>query len=149
MSTDDRHRIDTAPTGEACRVAKVLVETGDDRLGLVIGYGAICKELGEDYWDEHGDHLSEEEMLKAATKFMRGARRAHVMHDDVNVGQVVFAFPLTTEIAKALELPEPKQTGLLIAWAPDDKSVLAKFHSGEWTGFSFGGSARRRRLEAA
>jgi hypothetical protein len=49
----------------------------------------------------------------------------------------VFAFPLTTEIAKSLGITT-KQTGLLIAMRPSE-SVLSKFKDGTYTGFSIGG----------
>ena len=52
-------------------------------------------------------------------------------------GTVLFALPLTSEIAKALDI-ETKKTGLIIAVKPD-ADMLAKFKSGELTGFSIGG----------
>ena len=53
-------------------------------------------------------------------------------------GAVLFALPLTTDIAKSLGI-ETKKTGLIIAVKPD-ADMLAKFKSGELTGFSIGGS---------
>ena len=49
----------------------------------------------------------------------------------------MFAFPLTSDIAKAMGITTTR-TGLMVAakFAPD---VLAKFKSGEYTGFSIGG----------
>lgn len=132
----DRTRIETA---DRCRVAKV-----DESLGLVMGWGLVCTEDGQPYYDAHGDHISETEMLKAATKFMRTKRAAKIMHDGADVGQVVFAYPVLGDVFKALDLPGPSRTGLVIAWSPDDRSMLAKFKSGEWTGFSFGGDAYLR-----
>jgi hypothetical protein len=59
------------------------------------------------------------------------------MHDQTPMGTVVFAFPLTEDIAKALEI-QTKQTGLLIAMKPS-ADVLEKFVDGTYTGFSIGG----------
>lgn len=117
----------------------------DDGLGLVFGFAIICKKDGEDYYDLHDDHAPEESMLEAATDFMLKSRVAGDMHerDDednpVAAGNVVFAFPLTTDIAKSLNITT-NTTGLLIAMKPDDPKVLEKFKSGEYTGFSIGGS---------
>jgi hypothetical protein len=117
----------------------------DDELGLVFGFAIVCNKSGEPYYDLHGDHIPEDSMLKAATDFMLHSRMAGEMHerDDhkqpVASGSVVFAFPLTSEIAKSLDI-KTDQTGLLIAMRPDKKEILNKFKSGEYTGFSIGGA---------
>jgi hypothetical protein len=133
-TTPERIQFSTAPSDQ-CRVAKV-----DARVGMIVGYGAVCKEAGEDYYDLHDEHLPEDEMVQATVKFMEGARSAKIMHAGEDVGRVVCAFPLDTATAAALELTA-KRTGVLIAWKPNDRSILQKFESGEWTGFSFGGWA--------
>lgn len=138
-TAEHRTRINTAESLDLCRVAKV-----DESLGLVMGWGLICTENGQPYYDAHNDHLPEAEMLKAATKFMRTKRAAKIMHEGADVGQVVFAFPVLGDVFKAMDLPGPTRTGLIIAWAPDDRALLNKFLSQEWTGFSFGGDAYLR-----
>lgn len=120
----------------------------DEGLGLVFGFAIVCKKDGEDYIDLQDDHIPEDVMLKAATEFMSDSRVAADMHrwdDDGNpikTGSVVFAFPLTTDIAKALNI-ETSQTGLLIAMRPDSAETLKKFSDGTYKGFSIGGSATR------
>lgn len=109
----------------------------DDELGLVMGYIIVCKKGGEDYFDLHGDHITEEAMLKAATDFMENSRTAKEMHSGGTRGTIVFAWPMTTDIAKAFNI-ETDTTGLMIAMRPDEE-MLAKFKSGELTGFSIGG----------
>lgn len=109
----------------------------DEQLGLVFGYGIVCKINGEPYFDSQGDHIPEDAMLKAATDFMQHSRVALEMHRGDKIGDVVFSFPLTTDIAKALGIKTPK-TGWLVAIKPP-KDVLAKYKSGEYTGFSIGG----------
>lgn len=116
--------------------AKVLKV--DDDLGLVMGFAIISKIDGEEYFDLQGDHIPEDAMLKAATDFMENSRLADVMHDYKKAGTVVFAFPLTTEIAKAFDI-ETKMTGLMIAMRPEP-DMLKRFKSGELTGFSIGGT---------
>lgn len=120
------------------------------RLGLVVGYAIVSKIQGEEYFDHHGDHIPEDAMLKASVDFMRNSRVSGDMHqrnDDGTAkrdGEVVFAFPMTTDIAKSLDI-QVEKTGLLIGIMPSVE-VLDKFESGEYTGFSIGG--RRVRDEA-
>lgn len=114
----------------------------DEELGLVFGWGLVSKVEGEEFFDSQGDHIPEESMLKAAVDFMQDSRAAKEMHDGDQVGTIVFAFPLTADIAKSMDITT-KYTGLMIAMRPTDPEVLAKFKSGEYSGFSIGG----RRIE--
>jgi hypothetical protein len=123
----------------------------DESLGLVMGFAIVCSEAGEPYFDVQGDHIPEDAMLKAAADFMMNSRVAGQMHTDedgvftavsqkaaADHGTVVFAWPLTEDIAKAFNILTHK-TGLMIAVKPD-KDMLEKFQLGEYTGFSIGGS---------
>ena len=119
-------------------------------LGLVFGWGIICKVDGQDYYDRNIDketgqrvpeHIPETTMLEAASDFMENSRVAKEMHKGDPKGSVVFAFPMTTEIAKSLKIATPI-TGLLVAMKPTPE-VLKKFESGEFTGFSIGGSTSK------
>jgi len=118
---------------DKCQVVKV-----DADLGLVFGFAIVCKRDGESYFDLQKDHITEPAMLKAATEFMLHSRMSKDMHAGDADGTVVFAFPLTSDIAKALDITT-KQTGLLIAMKPS-ADVFAKFKDGTYTGFSIGGS---------
>lgn len=111
----------------------------DTELGLVMGFAIICKQDGEDYFDTQGDHIPEDSMLAASTDFMLNGRMVKEMHRGEQNGTVVFAFPLTTEIAKAFGI-ETKTTGLMIAMKPGSAEMLENFRSGKYTGFSIGGS---------
>ena len=113
-------------------VAKV-----DDRLGLVMGFAIVCSQDGEPYFDKQGDHIPENSMLKAALDFMEHSQVACDMHEGGQAGTVVFAWPMTADIAKAFEV-EAAKTGLMIAMRPDE-DMMTKFQSGELTGFSIGG----------
>jgi len=116
----------------------------DEELGLVFGFGIVSMQNGEPYFDKQGDHIPEEAMLEAAADFMLNSRMTTDMHqkdDDGNAsadGDVVFAFPLTSEVAKAFEIETPR-TGLMVAIKPSP-DVLAKFKEGKYTGFSIGGT---------
>lgn len=109
----------------------------DNELGLVFGFAIICLDDGKPYYDLQDEHIPESVMLKSATDFMENSRVAKEMHTGADVGTVVFAFPLTTEIANAMGILTPK-TGLLIAMRPN-KDVLSKFKNKKLTGFSIGG----------
>jgi hypothetical protein len=111
----------------------------DVSLGLVMGMAIVCKQDGEDYYDLQGDHIPEDSMLAAASEFMLNSRVAKEMHDGEEAGTIVFAFPMTTEVAKAFDV-EAKTTGLMIAMKPSDDEMLKKFQTGEYSGFSIGGA---------
>ncbi len=119
------------------RASEIEVCKVDPELGLVFGFAIICKVDGVNYFDTQGDHIPERAMLKASMAFMKSERTSTDMHEGDD-GQVVFAFPLTAEVAKALEI-ETEKTGLLIAMQPSPE-VFAKFKDGTYTGFSIGGS---------
>lgn len=116
-------------------VAKV-----DEDLGLVFGFAIVCKEDGAPYFDLQGDHIPEDSMMKAAADFMEHSRVAKEMHAGEQIGGITFAFPLTEDVAKAMDLGEVRKTGLMIAMKPGSDEVMEKFRSGEYTGFSIGGA---------
>ncbi len=118
----------------------LMTATVNEELGLVFGFAIICLENGKPYYDRQDEHVPEDVMLKAATDFMINSRVAKEMHDGDNIGTVVFAFPLTTEVAGAMGI-STKKTGLIVAMRPSE-DVLKKFKSGELTGFSVGGFKR-------
>ena len=108
-----------------------------EELGLVLGYAAVCKDAGQDYFDLQDDNFDEAAMVKAALDFAQNSQIAKEMHDGDATGSVPLVFPMTTEIAKAFGI-EIEKSGLMIAMKPDD-DMMAKFKSGELTGFSVGG----------
>jgi len=115
----------------------------DESLGLVFGWGAICFEKGEEYYDTQGHHFTEDCLLGMVTDFAKSDRVIRDMHiegdNGIIKGAVVHSFPLTTEIAKAFGITTDR-TGWLVAMAPEDDAILKKFASGEYTGFSVGGA---------
>ncbi len=110
----------------------------DATLGLIMGHAIICTEDGEPYFDVQGDHIPEDTMLEASLDFMKNSQVAKEMHTGEQAGTVVFAWPMTEDIAKAFGILT-KRTGLMIAIHPSDKDMLEKFQLGELTGFSIGG----------
>lgn len=115
----------------------------DDEEGVVFGWGIICKNGDEPYFDTQGDHIPEQTMFKATTEFMFDVRTAGEMHarddngDAVHKGIIVHSMPLTADIAKAFGI-ETEKTGWMIGMKPDP-DMLEKFRDGTYTGFSIGG----------
>lgn len=128
-------------TEKVFQVAKVSTE-----LGIIFGWAVISKIRGEPYFDTQGDHIPEDAMLHAATEFMINSRIAGHMHryasDDARsverVGEVVFAWPMTSEIAKMMGITTPT-TGLMIGMKVTRPEILERFKDGTYTGFSIGG----------
>ncbi len=112
----------------------------DERLGLVFGWGIVCQETPDQgaYVDLQKDHIPQAGMLKAATDFQLNSRMTDDMHNGAEDGEVVFSFPLTDDIADAFGITCEKR-GWMVAIKPSPV-VLAKFVSGEYTGFSIGGN---------
>jgi len=126
-----------------------LIATSDflkvnDGLGIVFGFAIICEDDGIDgldkrYFDLHGDHIPEDAMLKASSDYMLNSRAGKVMHAGEAVGDIVFAWPLTREIAQQFDITT-KRTGLMIGWKPRNPDTLKLFQDGKLRGFSIGGS---------
>jgi len=110
----------------------------DEELGLVFGWAIVCEIGGKPYFDTQGDHIPEATMIKAAADFMASSRILGDMHQTAEGGAVVFAFPMTAEVAKSFGFTGD-QSGLMIGVKPANPETLAKFKSGEYSGFSIGG----------
>jgi len=125
------------------RLATTQILKVDKELGLVFGYAIVCKEMqgGQmvEHFDLQDDHIPEETMLKSALDFQMNYSVAKEMHIGKTFGGYPFLFPMTEEIAKSLKI-QIKKSGLLVGFKPDRAEVLEKFASGEYTGFSIGGS---------
>jgi hypothetical protein len=117
-------------------------------LGIVFGWAIACTVNGEPYIDLQKHHIPDEEMLSGSAVFMETLRTGGEMHrkdpetkEVVKRGTVIFAFPLTTEIAKAMGV-QSRITGLMVGWKPDEdcrEEILSKVESGEYAAFSIGG----------
>ncbi len=114
------------------------IEKADASLGLVFGWGIICTENGEPYFDLQDDWIPPSAMLKAACDFQLHSRATDDMHDENPDGIVVFSFPMTNDIKKVYRIQCDRE-GWMIAARPSE-DVFDKFLSGEYTGFSIGGS---------
>lgn len=116
------------------RVCKV--STINKKLGIVFGWAVESMRKGAQHFDTQGDHYAEDAMVADFADFMLKSRVQGEMHEVID-GDVVFLFPLTSELAKAMEITS-ERTGVMVGIKPSP-AVLAKFESGEYTGFSIGG----------
>jgi hypothetical protein len=123
-----------------------VVKTSDE-LGLVFGWALTSKAGGADYFDLHGDHIVEDDLIKVAAEFMESGGATDDQHDFSQDGRVVFAMPMTAEVAKAFGITTDT-TGLMVAIRPSPE-VFAKFKSGEYTGFSIAGIGERVEVKRA
>lgn len=120
---------------------------------LVYGWAMVNKIRGENgelipYLDTDNEYFPEEVSLKAFEEYMTGDRLVDNIHDEKPIGQIVFAFPMITEIADAFGLTEHlPQTGIIVGMRVDDPEILKKYESGEYTGFSIGALANFEDLE--
>lgn len=119
------------------------------QLQLVFGWGQVCTKNGELYFDTDNQALPEDVTLEGWTDFMKSDKRTHkAMHSGGEVGQVVYAFPMLTDIAKSLGFENLPQTGILVGVYVADQNILQKFATGEYTGFSIGGRAEWEDVDA-
>jgi len=107
------------------------------------GWASVSTLKGEMVVDRQGDIIAPDEMEKMADRFMASARTAKAMHEGDGIGEVLHSLPLTAELAKALGL-ESDREGWIIGMKIHDDAVWQKFVTKEFTGFSIGGSAKRR-----
>lgn len=125
---------------------------------MAIGYAVVCEKRNskgefEPYFDDDRDfpeHITPQCMVEAACDFAMSDRISGVMHKSADGsmpndpeeveprGVVVHTFPLTQEIADALEITVQK-TGMIVAVRPNDESVLEDIRSGKYAAFSIGG----------
>lgn len=111
-----------------------------EELGLVFCWAFTSKAAGADYYDLHGDKI-DEDFVAAAASFMERGGVTDEMHDGSPDGRVVFAMPMTPDIAKAFGV-QTDTVGLMVALKPSPE-VFAKFKSGEYTGVSIQGMGER------
>ena len=128
----------------AMRKQEFEVMKVNEELGLVFGFGIICKECDEegcmkDYYDLDNQHIPENVMIKGTTEFMLSDRINNNQHTSNDVGVVVHSFPLTEDIAKSMGI-DSAHYGWMVGVKPD-ADTLEKFRNGEYKGFSIEGRA--------
>ncbi len=127
-----------AGLGDPAGLALTKLST-DARLGIAIGFLFVSKFRGEDYYDLHGHHIPEAEILPACLWFAENGRGMDVMHDRKKAGSAPFVFPYTTEFAKSVGNDRPIYTGMAFGVKPSDPATLKRIDRGELVAFSLDG----------
>lgn len=118
----------------------------DDEQRIVYGYASVVSKDGQMVVDRQGDVITADEMEKAATRFMLGARNGLTMHKGEPTTTIVHSMPLTKQVMEAFGISSNKE-GWLIAVKVHDDDTWDRMKKGEFTGFSIGGRARKVQLD--
>ena len=118
----------------------------DDEQRIVYGFASVVSKNGEMVVDRQGDVITADEMEKAATRFMLGARNGLTMHKGEPTTTIVHSMPLTKQVMDAFGISSDKE-GWLIAVKVHDDDTWDRMKKGEFTGFSIGGRARKVQLD--
>lgn len=114
---------------------------------VVYGWAIVCTQGGEEYVDLQGDVITEDQMQKAATRFMLDRRGAKIMHEGSVVGDVVCSVPMTARMVAKMGLVADGtpvlKTGWFVGVKFKDSAILKRFADGDLTGFSIGGRGKR------
>lgn len=123
----------------------------DTEHGIVVGWAIVSTVDGEPYYDLNIDpdgvhkgkrvpeNITEDAVIKALVEAANaGIMAGNEEHSGPDTGHYIGLFAMTGDIAKALDITT-KKTGLLVQYKPEP-DVLAKFKSGEYTGFSIEGA---------
>lgn len=129
---------------EVQAVAKFI--GGDEELGLAWFWAFTSTEKsGEAHYDHHGDQVvADTEMVKAVLDYMKRGGAVDEMHDYEQKSRVVFAMPVTADVAKSIGI---QQTGLLVT-IKCTADQLEKLKDGTYTGVSIAGLGSRELVEA-
>lgn len=119
----------------------------DTQRRLVFGWAQICTKNGQEYFDTDNQSIPEDITLDGWADFMRNGRVNKAMHDGDQVGEVAFAFPAFDDILKSLGIQPGDQSGIIVGVYVNDDTILNKYHSGEYQGFSVGGGAQWEDVE--
>ena len=124
----------------------------DEELRLVFGWANVSAYDGTEVVDSQSDSIPGDVLTKAFMSFMDNDRTGCVMHlrnDDgtpVGVGKILFAFPFTADIKKALGIDIP-QEGVLIGFRADSDEVWEAVKGNKLQAFSIGGHGRRVEID--
>lgn len=122
-----------------------IIKLDEDR-HRITGFAMIsCNRNGEPVYDLQGDHISPEELVKAAADFagLVGESTVDDMHDRTDTGRVVESMVLTEDLKKALGIPDGTQPigWLVTVEVPPSQFALVK--SGKRHMFSIEARAMR------
>lgn len=117
----------------------------------IFGWASVVEVNGEPVVDLQGDHISPEEMEKAAYTYVQKSRKGGDMHlqdnwQPIQKSEMIESFIVTPDKREAMGLPDSVPTGWWVGFQVQDPDVWAKVKSGERTGFSIHGRGKRNPL---
>ena len=117
----------------------------DTERRIVYGYASVISKDGVPIVDHQGDIISADELEKAASEFMLGARFGKTMHKGDPTTTIIHSFPMTNETKKAYNIESPYEAWLIAVKVHDD-DTWEMVKSGGLKDFSIGGAATRREV---
>jgi hypothetical protein len=113
-------------------------------LGLVFGFAHLTHNAsGQPYCDTDAQSIADENMVISAWRdFMQAGGQLKAQHDGGQIGQVVFAMPLTPSVAASLGITGLQNYGIVVGVQITDAATMAAYQAGTFSGFSVGGSAQ-------
>jgi len=141
---------------ELTKVQGFKVVKSDDSARIVIGYAVVCSIAGADYFDLHDDNIEQGDLFEAVADFQKSSRVADAMHDGPQVGEVLFSFVMTEEIAESVSMTWTEKAadrghgpGWLVGVYVEDEGTYAKVRDGSLSCFSIAGTATREDVKGA
>lgn len=128
----------TEPTYNEMLVPVAKVDT--DRR-MVFGWGQIVTEKGQELFDTDNQAIPKVVALDGWLEFAKGNRMLKAMHAGESRGMIPFIFPMFDDVVKSLGFEPIGKEGIAVGAFIEDDETLAKFDSGEYSGFSIGGGA--------
>ena len=113
---------------------------------LAFGWASVVSENGQDLVDLQDDVIDMPSLEDAVYSYMEDSRAAGEMHQQMGIGKVVESFMATTEKLAALGMASVR-TGWVVGVRVNEE-VWPKVQSGEYGGFSIGGSGTREEVAA-
>lgn len=118
----------------------------DDELRTVWGWASVVTEDHKPVVDSQGDVMTVQDLQKAAHDFMAFYRTGGEMHQEMGIGTVVDSIVLSKSVQDALGIDLGRE-GWFVGMKVDKDDVWKRVKSGEYAGFSIGGSGVRKDLE--
>ena len=114
---------------------------------MVFGWGQVVTKGGEEIFDTDNQSFGVEETFDAWLEFAKGERVMLQMHGGESRGTIAFIYPAFDDVMKSLGFESIGQEGFIVGAYIEDDETLAKFKSGEFTGFSIGGTCQWEDVE--
>lgn len=134
--------------GKLVIVNAFKAECMDTPMRLVCGWAMVATEkasqANDPYMDTQNTYIPQNVIMHSAYDFMLHSRKSDDMHDESQVGTVVFAWPFLDGYIAPFAVPGEKR-GFAIG-VTFNQRTFDKFAIGEYTGFSVGGIATAKMI---